>query len=336
MEIVAADIADPETLADAWRALEDRSDASFFQGWSWVGCLAQERFVDPLLVTAGQSGVTVGMALFSRPRARGVSRRLLLHESGDVAHDSIYVEHNGAMLARGQSALLLPQMARAARAHARARDRGLWRLVASRVDAAAYLGALAMNLPLPSAEARPSWTIDLERLRRQGGDPFTLFGANTRAAIRRSLQSYAKAGGVTVSRAETLEEAHGFLDELIALHQTFRVGRGQAGAFAEPFMRRFHQALIARALPNDEVDLLRVATPAATLGLVYNFRHKGRVCSYQSGFAVEGAGPREKPGLTAYALCIARYLEAGLDSYDFLVGDAPYKRNITNTYGVMY
>jgi len=335
LEIIATDIADPETLADAWRALEDRSDASFFQGWSWIGCLATERFIDPLLVTARQRGVTVGMALFSRPRTRFGARRLVLHETGDPARDTIYVEHNGALLARGQSALLLSQMARAAMAHGRGPH---WRrrLVASRVDAATYHGALAMHVPLPPALARPAWTVDLVRLRQAGGDPFTLFGANTRAAIRRSLQSYAKAGGVTITRADTVEEAHAFLDELIALHQAFRAGLGQPGAFAEPFMRRFHQALIARALPRDEVDLLRVATPAATLGVVYNFRHKGRVSSYQSGFAVGQAAPREKPGLTAYALCIGRYLDAGLDSYDFLIGDAPYKRNITNTYGVMY
>ena len=33
-----------------WRDLESRSDASFFQSWTWTGCLVEERFLRPGLI----------------------------------------------------------------------------------------------------------------------------------------------------------------------------------------------------------------------------------------------------------------------------------------------
>lgn len=327
MEIIAADIDDPDAIADPWRALEDRSFGGFYQGWTWMGCLARERFTHPLLVTARRAGTVIGMALFNRRDGR-----LFLGESGDPRLDSIYGEYAGALLDRDQNPAVVAQMVRAARAHVGGRSR----LVAHRVEAGQYHGMRALNPAEPARPAAASWTLDFRRLRHTGADLIGSFGSNTRAAIRRSMQAYARDGGVRITRAANVAEAHRFLDELIVLHQAFRLARGQPGAFAEPFMIRFHRALIARGLPRDEIDLLRIATAGATLGVVYNFRHRGRVYSYQSGFAVEQAGKREKPGLTGYALCASKYMAAGVDAYDFLVGDAPYKRNITNTYAVMY
>ena len=43
----AGDLAGVETL---WRGLEARAAAPFFRSWTWVGCLAAERFPDPYLL----------------------------------------------------------------------------------------------------------------------------------------------------------------------------------------------------------------------------------------------------------------------------------------------
>lgn len=37
-------------LAERWRAMERRAETSFFQSWTWVGCLAEERYRDALLL----------------------------------------------------------------------------------------------------------------------------------------------------------------------------------------------------------------------------------------------------------------------------------------------
>ena len=333
MDIIASDITDLDTLAPIWRALEERADGSFFQGWTWVGCLAQERFTDPVLVTARRRGVIVGLALFNRRRDR---RRLVLGASGDPATDCVYVEHNGALLAADEPPLLAAPMIQAALSHAAAGRRG-WAVEAPRLAGRQHRAIRALGGLVPAMPGRAAWTIDLTRFGPAPSLPAILaaLGSNTRAAVRRSIQAYQAGGPIQVTRAGTLTEALAFLDELIELHQAFRIRRGEPGAFAPPFMRRFHQELIRRGLPSDEIDLLRIATPTATLGLVYNFRHRRRVSSYQSGFQVDPDRPREKPGLTSYVLCTERYACAGMEAYDLLVGDAAYKRSISNTYALV-
>src|ERR1700689_611729 len=79
-DIVISATPDFAALEAKWRDLETRSNPSFFQSWTWTGCLAAERFSDPLLVEIRETGRTVALALFNR---RG--RTLYLGESGDKA-----------------------------------------------------------------------------------------------------------------------------------------------------------------------------------------------------------------------------------------------------------
>ena len=73
---------DFKALGERWRALEQRADCSFFQSWSWYGCLAAERFPDPVLVEATDGGRTVALALFNRVRHRFAVPDLYLGETG--------------------------------------------------------------------------------------------------------------------------------------------------------------------------------------------------------------------------------------------------------------
>ena len=66
--IALVPVTDFAALGDRWRALEAQADCSFFQSWTWTGCLAEERFPDPVLLEARQDGETVALALFNRRR----------------------------------------------------------------------------------------------------------------------------------------------------------------------------------------------------------------------------------------------------------------------------
>ncbi|HQT78274.1 MAG TPA: hypothetical protein PLD10_14560, partial [Rhodopila sp.] len=61
-------VTDFAALGRRWRDLEQRSAGSFFQSWTWTGCLIEERFADPVLVEAVDGNRTVGLALFNRRR----------------------------------------------------------------------------------------------------------------------------------------------------------------------------------------------------------------------------------------------------------------------------
>ena len=51
--VTLSPVADWAALGERWRELESRADVSFFQTWTWIGCLAPERYDDPVLLEAG-------------------------------------------------------------------------------------------------------------------------------------------------------------------------------------------------------------------------------------------------------------------------------------------
>ena len=55
---------DRSALAARWQALEERSDASFFQRWTWVGAWLDSYGVRPeLLAVTDKNGQDVALAL---------------------------------------------------------------------------------------------------------------------------------------------------------------------------------------------------------------------------------------------------------------------------------
>jgi CelD/BcsL family acetyltransferase involved in cellulose biosynthesis len=334
--ITLSPVADFITLGERWRALEARADGSFFQSWTWTGCLAEERFPDPVLLEARDAGETVALALFNR--RRGLRETLLLGETGDVVRDSPFIEFNGVLADRriasapGNGAPDWPgeclRAARRAAVGGGQRPRLARRLVLSGVEDAVLAAARAAG-PVAVVRSEAALWIDLTGL-HGGGEILDRRSANTRYQVRRSDRAYAALGTLALSRAETPADAHAALDELAALHQATWQARGRPGAFADPYFARFHHALIERGLPRCEIDLLRVTAGSRIVGTLYNFRYKGWMLAYQSGFDYAGATRHQKPGLTCHHQAIRFAAAAGLRRYDLLAGEDRYKRSLAD------
>lgn len=327
----------------AWRALEAEADPSFFQSWTWIGCLAEERFPRPVLLTALRDKRTVGLALLNCTPGPLRSERLWLSESGDPALDAVYTEHNGLLLARDASDLLPACVWTLLRATVQPgiRNGGRWgrRLRLAGVDSAHLAaGQKAGTIRLLEKSAAPF--VNLAALPPGPDGYLASLSANTRYQIRRSNRCFARLGQIEVCQAETEPEALAFLDALATLHQRTWATRGEKGAFANQHFLRFHRALIARALPRDELALLRISAGGQILGYLYNFRLRGRVFTYQSGFdyaaAAALAGPHAKPGLTCHYTAILRAQAEGAVSYDFLAGPDRYKNSLTRASTPLY
>ncbi len=311
-------------LGERWRALEVAADASFFQSWSWVGSRAAVRFPDPWLLAAAAGGRTLALGLFNRHGPWPGGARLWLNESGWPAADSIHVEHNGLLLARDAPPGLLARLLGGLVAEGHG-------VVLSGVDAA-HAAAAGETAALRRDRAHPAQAhvVDLAAVRATPGGHLALLSANARQQIRRSLRRYGGAGALRVERAQTLAEARVQLAELGRLHQDTWTRRGQPGAFANPDFVAFHAALLEEAWPRGEVDLLRVAAGEAVLGYLYNFRWRGRVANYQSGFDYAAAdSPQLKPGLTCHHLAVEMYAAEGLGTYDLLAGHDRYKTSLS-------
>lgn len=305
-------------LGEEWRALASEArPRSFFQGWTWIGCLVEERFPDAVVLRAQRGARVVGMALFNR---RG--KRLHLTESGDNDLDAPFVEQNAPLVSADA-----PPGCAAALLAAASRLEGVGGLVLSGVDTG--LAALP-GMVSARCQVRPAPYVDLARLRREGQPFDDMLSPGTRYQIRRSHRRYERDGTVTLSRAATAEEALAWFAQMVALHETSWNERGKPGAFRGEFMMRFQRSLLVRASATGELDMLRLTAGSGVVGFLLNFRSNGWIHAYQSGLHRSGAGPHGKPGLTCHALAIQQGIATGAVAYDFLGGDARYKRSLSN------
>lgn len=319
-----------------WRRLESRAEPSFFTSWSWIGCwletLPSERH--PQLLRASQDGRSVGLALLTRqPRQRfglPFCDSWHLHATGDMLYDTLTIEHNGFLLESAQA----DQVRDAMLAHWSARSRGASELLLP--------GQAGTGLPAGSAGklmredwVRASYGVDLAAVRANKGDYLPLLSSNTRSQIRRSIKEYEKLGPLRLGVAGTVEEGLDYLKALAALHQRHWVERGQPGSFSNPYFQRFHERLIERNLPRDEIQLLRISVGERDLGYLYSFVLGGRVYFYQSGFDYELIEKHSRPGLVAHVYGVQHNAALGHRVYDFMAGDSRYKLNLATLHEQM-
>jgi hypothetical protein len=325
-----------EAVGRKWRLLEERADLSFFQSWTWVGCQVEARFPHPILLQAGPDEAPMALALLNRVPSFWPSELLLLGESGDATLDAVFTEYNGPLLAHGKEGILpeclgaLLGMPMASRRHAWGR-----RLRLSGVNDAVLRAARAVGV-VRALQSRPAPFVNFTTLGADEEAFLATLSANSRYQLRRSIRRYQAIGPLAIRRARSVAEGLEFLASLVLFHQASWRARGRLGAFANPAFLRFHQELLARALPRGEADLLCVTAGQEVLGYLYNFVFRGCASSYQSGFNYTAAGPHQKPGMTSHYMAIAMYRRLGLSSYDFLAGDDRYKLSLSNCSSMLH
>ena len=310
-----------------WKSAEGPSSFFLAEPWmsTWLDLMADD--ARSVRVTGGDDE-PVAEGFFCRSRERRLgglvrARRLNLNTTGDPERDTIFLEHNGL------------------RGPAGADPRALVAVIDALEDDPSWDECLLHALTDPLADAvcarwprhriiweAPSYALDLDGVRRTGGDYLATLSKNTRQQLRRSLRLYEERGELRLEAARDAEQALEFLGDLEQLHEKAWRDRGlESGAFGSPWFRRFHEAMIRDHHAGGGIELLRVTAGDGVIGLLYNFVHDGHVHAYQSGFTTEEDN-RLKPGLVCHYLAILRHLESGARLYDLLAGDQRYKASL--------
>ncbi|MBB3983404.1 CelD/BcsL family acetyltransferase involved in cellulose biosynthesis [Sphingobium fontiphilum] len=307
-------------LGARWRALEARGRGSFFLGWTWTGAWLATYGVRPELLAVTDGDEDVGLALVGhamQPRLLGRAATLLLGQSGDASADRPFIEYNGLLTAVDRA---VPATTAAMAAIDRRRDWRVLKLAGVEPDSALlHLPARRRTL----LEASPAYMVDLAAVRAAGGDYLTLLGGNTRSQIRRAMKDRGGALPIASTPADD-EEAGAWIAQMHALNG----GRHQDNAWDDAAFRRFVEALVRGGRETGEVELLRFADAGGLVGLLVNFRYRGRAMNYQSAF-VQPTGAKDKPGLLCHAAAVARYADAGMAHYSLLAGKDRYKESLS-------
>jgi CelD/BcsL family acetyltransferase involved in cellulose biosynthesis len=322
---------DWSSLAGNWAQLFERSGASFFlhPDWvqTWLHTFGEELNPGVFAIDSGGTWVGAGLMVSSVYWLKFVRlRRIYLNCAGESERDSTVIEYNRLMCLPGCERLV----SRSLRNLLRKRtwdELALCGMEPQEGIDCLWDGALSLQ-----SSAEPSPFVDLASLRSRDQNYESQLSPNTRQQIRRSVRFLEQAcGPVKIEEAATAAEALEQLALLAELHQKAWLDRGKQGAFASQKFFAFHCRLISQVFEKGLVHLLRATAGEEVFGVLYNFFFQGRVYFYQSGFRYT-RDHRASPGLTTHFLAINHYLRARNDAfeYDFLAGDAYYKRSLCN------
>jgi len=152
-------------------------------------------------------------------------------------------------------------------------------------------------------------------------------GKRKRKKHRSQTRKFEAAGGFRRLRARTAEEAHSLLYAFFAMKE-FRFRRmGIANVFGDPQVRVFFHKLFAEALKEDRPPfLLHGLEVAGKLRAVTGSSISGRRLICEFGAIAEDDLAHASPGDYLFFENIREASETGFSTYDFSVGDEPYKR----------
>jgi CelD/BcsL family acetyltransferase involved in cellulose biosynthesis len=319
-------------LKQLWVSLASQAPHSFFLSWHWIGtwlhCLGPS--VQPRLLTVSSGATPVAAAILVKATVwrRHVLpvRTWSLNTTGQKDFDCVGMEYNGLLAAAMHEKLAWAEVVAYFLNHYKDWDE----INLGGVSTALISAWADRGLPLRESRRDTSRYADLDAVRTAADQSCVkLLPSRARTRIRHTTASLqAKYGPLSLTIAQSREEAHSFLRELMALHSHKWAAHLSKGAFNLPFAERFHSALIDRHFDDQVIQLARVCVGPITLGVFYNFVYQRRVYFHQSGINYQATEKHESPGLLIHALLIDHNAALGHDVYDLLAGDSQYKRTL--------
>lgn len=324
---------DRTTLQLEWMALESRADTTFFTTWCWTDSWLRTFQPAARVARIQYDGLLVGLGLFTcLPEVRHGwlrSRVLRLARTGQPRQDQIWIEYNNLLLDRQHvenataafNAFLLQQSD--------------W----DELEIGAATPQVIANFSHPTLQpverwSAPTFGVDLTALRRNGKQYLDSLSRNARYQINRSAKRYREQGPLTLRCFNGESDILQHWQALGSLHRQRWGNQPEQSGFANPDFEAFHLDLLATAAPSGCVELCTLSAGDRLLGCLYNFIHQNRVYFYLSGIQQE-SDAHLKPGLLIHALAIQHYLDRGLEYYDFMGGEARYKRTLATEAGTL-
>lgn len=327
------EVTDLEAIKTDWRKLEESADCSFFQSWGWIGTWLQ-KVVDTTpteVIRVWDKRVLVAMGiLVSVTVRRGgvlVSRKVFLNEAPSEKRNMV-IEYNGFLVKRGYEDTVYKDIIYHLRYSNKDWDE-LYLGMIPQVVCDRFLDQMDEEFYLTLDREVTSWQFNSEGLAPGLEGIYASLSRNRRTQIKRAFRAYEQQGAISISEAETAEQAQQYFDGLKKYHTERWVAQGKKGSFANPVWECFHRALIEQRFENGEIQLLKIATPETTIGYIYNFLWRDRVYVLQTGFNMQ-APKYAQPGYVSHIKAIIYNQEKGFNLYDLLSDDSGYKSILCN------
>ena len=325
--------ADLNSVESIWKYMLKRCDHSFFLSWGWVEnwiCSLPENSKEVLLV-AKEKNMPV-LAFFvggpiDQVRKYMPVKTISLNTTGIAEYDRLVIECN-AFLSRSSSGCALKQILDSMPIE--------WEeFLLPWLDMSLCPGNCLQDGLRPyhvlTRKKSLSHYVDLQKVRECNGDYLSLLGKKTRRHMRQTERRYSENGTTKFQVASTVDDGLKIYDEMAALNRLTWQKRGKDSAFNSEYFYKFHRNFITKRFTTGEIQLVKLTCGEETIGCLYNFVYEGKVYLYQSGYNYKD-DKRLRPGYLTNAKAIIYNSTIGNLTYDFLAGDAKYKRSLSTDY----
>jgi len=324
------DITQKEQLGEKWLELERDSDCSVFLSWLWIGNWLNVVTDKLFLIEAYRDGKVVGLGFFVETARKVFGcfsiKQWWLHRTGIQQQDQMWIEYNDFLLDKSCSIAVREQMIKAVTDFDPSVKEVIVGLSASERLACFTNSFTKLHFLEASLVKANGYLASLSRL---NGDYLNKVPSkNTRTQITRSkkiLQSQGQLIFEVFSNPQKLVELY---PKLASIHIDKWQDTNEGSGFSNPIFERFHKA-IALSNTNNMVQIAVLTLDEVELGYLVNFVYNNKVYFYLSALQ-QSADNKVKIGLTLHSEAIQYYIQQGIESYDFLGGDARYKKSLSN------
>jgi CelD/BcsL family acetyltransferase involved in cellulose biosynthesis len=315
-------------LQQKWQALYEHSDSSVFTSWNWIAAWIDSIPGNILVLEATNEERSLGLGLFcanAKSTMFGLTvKQLWLHKKGNKKYDQIWTECNDFLLDTKLQSVVRDKMI-----NYLIEQKELWNEL--------YIGLSNPNVIRTFEEKIATKRVDINsnsfevNLANKASveDYLQELSKNTRKQILRSKKLLEGEGELLLKFAATDTEKQQYFSDIASIHID-KWGDTEFGSgFSNDIFNVFHKNIIFNENNTDYCRLYQLALNDNPLAYIYIIKDKSVWNFYLSAIKTHPDN-RIKVGLLAHTLVIEQAILNNALSYNFLAGEARYKRSMSN------
>lgn len=327
ISIIPFNMTNKRDVSLKWQDLEQRAESNVFLSWAWIGNWLEIINDKIFLVEASQNDQTVGLCFFVEKSRKIFGlfaiKQWHLHRTGDTQKDQIWIEHNDFLLDAEISDEVRKEMIKSIFNF----DTTLQEVI---------IGLSTNNVILNFTQLfdnklfhlRP-WAETLAyRVESKGPYLNEVLSKNSRSQIIRSEKLLNQLGDLDFYVLTQIEDVELALEDISKIHIARWKNTIQGSGFTNSSFNKFQRLMNADKM-NNIVQVSVLSLNKKPIGYLLNYIYKDKAYFYLSALTTFDEN-RIKVGLTLHTKAIQHYIDKGIYSYDFLGGDARYKKSLSN------
>jgi len=326
---------DLEAIEQYWLELEHRSNPSFFLSWKWISTWLKQlnKTHQSFLLTAIQNKTVVGLGIFvERNSTRHKllkSKQWFLHRTGDEAIDQIWIENNGFLI-QGKDKVEISQ--------------AIWQYLTTQQN---QVDEFVINLAKKATFGTIPTRVNNFNLIQSHHDIGHSVYLNNHTNIASYLAALSKNSRNQIKRSRKLLAMHGEIAFNVVFNQKSQLkllkdaqqwhinkwaNTATPSGFSNTSFVNFHQELIQSTYPSVHTFMAELTIDKELAGCLYCFV-QNKIVYYYLSCLKPIKDNRIKLGLVMHTLLIEWMIQNKDEctGYDFLAGDARYKRSLSNS-----